>query len=522
MSSSSDDGANMSSSRPFLDHRDGSLHHRKYDVVVVGSGSGGLTAAKHAVRWGARTLLVEKLPRLGGDCTWFGCVPSKALIRCARAAKEARTAHQFGVTGYSPESVKVDWSVVRRHVRQSQQTIYGQDDSPDVLRKAGVDVVLGRLARFIDENTMELVPVGKDRGQQYSGKNDTVRADRFILCTGAGPSLPPIQGLDKIPYLTYETIFEHPVLPSSLAVVGGGPIGSELAQAFARLGSKVTLVGTMLPREDEDVRKIMKQAFVEDGVALVGGRAEKVSQGFGGITLQVSGEEQIVAEALLVASGRRPKGLEALNLEAAGVDYDPDTGIQADTKLRTTASHIYAVGDCLGGLQFTHLSGTQGSIAALNALALPFGVATAGPEPSKCPRCTFTHPEVATVGLTIMEAKEEYGSAALTTIKHMSHVDRAVCEGETNGFIKVIHLENGKILGATVVAPVAGEIASELGLAIDSNRKLTSVGRSIHSYPTFSFGLYQLAGDFLLEYLLDLGPLQTIRRLCGRRLRGPR
>jgi len=486
------------------DSEDALLRHSHYDLVVVGSGSGGLGAAKTAAKNGARTLIVERLGRLGGDCTWYGCVPSKALIRCARACSEARRAHRFGVAGVDPARVGVDWPSVQRHVRGSQELIYRQDDSPEALAKDGVEAVLGQAASFVDAHTLALEP-----------SSGTVTADRFVLCTGAGPSIPPIDGLEGVPFLTYETIFDIPALPDRLIVVGGGPIGSELAQAFARFGCRVTLVGTLLPREDEDVRAVIREAFLEDGVAFAEGRAQRVGAGASGqISLWTSSGERVEADALLIASGRRPRGLEALRLENAGVQYSAEGGIEVDSRFRTSARHIFAVGDCLGGLQFTHLAALQGGLAAFNAVALP----VAGRPPDEdCPRCTFTHPEVASVGLAEDAAREAYGDELVVARRDARHVDRAVCEGETRGFIKVLHTRGGRILGATVVSPVAGETASELGVAIASGASMYSLGTTMHAYPTFSFGLFLEGAAFATGYLASL---RSLRACCGPRLRG--
>jgi len=269
----------------------------------------------------------------------------------------------------------------------------------------------------------------------------------------------------------------------------------------------------------------MRQAFADDGVSFVDGRAEEVKKVASGILVQTSSGQNVEGDVLLIASGRKPKGLEALNLEAAGVKYDVGKGIHVNGKLQSSAAHIYAVGDCLGGLQFTHLAGFQGGLAAFNAFVLPFGGVHVNPPNSSCPRCTFTHPEVASVGLTEAEARELHGDAIQCSVRQSVDIDRAVCEGDTRGFIKIIHrpataFGGGKILGATVVSNVAGELASELGLAIAAGTPLQKLGTTMHAYPTFSFGLFQLAGEFASSWTRNLCPVRCLNRCCARRLRG--
>lgn len=499
---------------------------RDYDLVVIGSGAAGLTAAKAAAEtWGAKVLLVEKNTHFGGDCTWHGCVPSKALIRCASAVHEAKNSERFGVVGIDKSNVKCDWAQVKQHLKACQNFIYHQDDSPATLKKHGVEVAPGRLASFVDPYTLTLTkPEGvtddPDLGPMPPA---SVTADSFVVCTGAGPFVPPIKGLQDVPYITYESIFSIDALPSSLIVIGGGPIGSELAQAFRRLGSAVTIVGPIMPREDDDVREVILDVFDDDGIKAVDGLAENVSKDSdGSIKVEVKMNDgsttHVKGEQLLVCVGRVAKGLEALNLEKAQVKYSKK-GIEVDNKFKTSAGHIYACGDCIGGLQFTHLAGFQGAKAAFNAL-MP--VSLGAPANSEVCRTTFTHPEVATVGLTESEAVKQFGKDKVVVLRrHLTHNDRAICEGATQGFVKMLTNPAGKLLGATVVASVGGEMASELGLAISQGLTVQALSMQIHSYPSWVFIIQQMAGDAYIELLKESSMISLLKRsCCARRLRG--
>jgi len=257
----------------------GSMSGRDFDMVVIGSGSAGLTAAKHAARWGARVALVDKNLLYGGDCTWYGCVPSKALIRCATAVHEAKTAERFGVTGVDAGKVGCDWEKVKKHVRDCQQTIYDHDDSPKVIQAHGVETIVNRKASFKDQFTLKLEkvdvsPEGAAAEKENSFNKEEITADTFVIATGAGPFLPPIKGLQEVPYHTYESIFNLEEFPKALMVVGGGPIGAELAQAFKRLGSDVTNIDLkLMEREDDDVREVMEGVWEKEGIKFVSGFA---------------------------------------------------------------------------------------------------------------------------------------------------------------------------------------------------------------------------------------------------------
>lgn len=449
-----------------------------FDLIIVGAGSGGLTAAGFAAKLGRRVALVEK-QRIGGDCTWTGCVPSKALIKAARVAHEVRTAAHYGVRAAAPV---VEMSQVRAYVQRAIAAVY-EPESPEALRGQGLDVVVGQ-ARFTDEHT---VMVGDRR----------LTSKYFLLATGAHAVRPAIPGLADVPYLTYEEIFDNDHLPGRLIVIGAGPIGIELAQAYQRLGAQVTVIGErLLPKEEPEVAALMQRVLEAEGLHLILGRPSLVRREGAQIIVQV-GEQAVTGDLLLVATGRTPS-VEGLDLSRAGVTYS-DNGIQVDEHLRTSARHIYAAGDVVGGYQFTHFAGWQAFQAVRNAL-LPGK--SAGMS-DVVPWVTYTDPEVAHVGLTEAAARDRHGSAVLASRWAMARTDRAVCENDTQGFLKIVHKKDGTLLGATLVAGRAGEVISEFVLALRRGLKLADLAEAIHPYPTYSTPVMQLCADITVDRLLD-------------------
>jgi pyruvate/2-oxoglutarate dehydrogenase complex dihydrolipoamide dehydrogenase (E3) component len=358
---------------------------KPYDIVIIGAGSTGLTAADFAIQLGARVALVEK-DRTGGECTWTGCVPSKTLLKAARVAHHMRTAGRYGLPHVEPA---VDLKSVMAHVWAVVNEVY-HEESPDALHAAGIDVFLDA-AQFLDPHT---VATGEE----------TLSARHVLIATGAHPFLPPVGGLESVDCLTYETIWDLQVLPKRLLVLGAGPIGCEMAQAFRRFGAQVTLLSSrdrVLPRDDPAASRVLAQVFEAEGVDVrANARAERAWQDKDGIHLLAGGDE-LMGDALFVAAGRRPN-VAGLGLEEAGVSYS-DEGIQVDENPRTSARHIYAAGDCIGRHQFTHYAGWQAVIAVRNAL-LP-GASKGIPE--QVPWTTFTDPEVAHAGLTEAQARTQ-------------------------------------------------------------------------------------------------------------------
>ena len=349
-----------------------------YDLVVIGAGSAGLVAADFAARFGARVLLIEK-DRIGGDCTWTGCVPSKALLHAASLAHQSRVASHLGIR---VGGVEVDFPAVMRQVRQAVARVYSFE-TPEQLAKRGVAVEQGQ-AHFLDQHS---VAVG---GRRIHGRS-------FVICTGAVPQRPSLAGLDAVPYLTYEEVFELDELPDGLLVLGGGPVGVELAQAFARLGSHVTLLekeSRLLSAADPEAGVVLARVLAAEGVTIETGFEAVDARDTGGEIVLSSKRARFAGDRLLVATGRRPD-VEGLDLERAGVAYD-ERGVRADHNLKTSQSHIYAAGDVTGSFQFTHYAGWQGYAAARNAL-LP-GSARGLAE--TVPWAVFTEPELAQVGLT--------------------------------------------------------------------------------------------------------------------------
>ena len=465
-----------------------------YDLVIIGGGSAGLTAAGLAARLGARVAIVDRR-RLGGDCTWSGCVPSKTLLKTARVAHEMRHAGRFGLAPVdAAELAGVDLAPVMAHVGEVIDGVY-RHESPEALRAEGIDVFLGG-ARFIDEHTI-------------AAGDATVTARRFLIAVGARPFVPPISGLAEAGYLTYETIWDLEELPRRLVVAGGGPVGCEMAQAFRRLGSEVTLIEggqRLLSRDEPAASEVIAGVFAAEGIDLRLNTQLESARRSNGRTQLVAGGESLDADVLLVALGRRP-ALGELGLEQAGVAYDAH-GIEVDRHLRTSRRHIYAAGDCTGGLQFTHYAGWQAAVAVRNALVA--GAARGTSE--VVPWTTFTDPEVARVGLSEEEARRRHGDKVMVCDWPMADVDRARAEGDTTGFLKLVHLKNGRLLGATIVAARAGETIHEWVVALACRLKVGDLADVIHVYPTYSTAAMQAAAEIRVS---TASPGRSLAGWCG-------
>ncbi len=459
------------------------------DICVIGAGSAGLSVAAGAVQMGASVVLIEK-GEMGGDCLNTGCVPSKALIAAAHKAHAASANPAFGVTLPAPE---VRFDTVHDHVHGVIAAI-APHDSVERFEGLGV-MVIKAAARFLDPRTVEA-----------GGRR--IRARRFVVATGSRASVPPVPGLAESGPLTNETIFGLRQRPDHLVVMGGGPIGVEMAQAFRRLGSQVTVIEqqAILGRDEPDAVAVVRAALLADGVALMEGRkVASVRRTADGVAVELAdGGPAVSGSHLLVATGRRPN-VEGLGLEAAGIATG-DKGITVDARLRTSNRSVFAIGDVCGGPQFTHVAGYQAGIVIRNALfLLPAKVNYAA-----LPRVTYTDPELAQVGLTEAEARKA-GHAVEVLSSPLSMNDRAQAERRTEGFVRIVLGTRGRILGATIVAPHAGEMIGLWALAISSGAKIGAVAGLVLPYPTLSEASKRAAGSHFTAKLF--GP--TTRAVVG-------
>jgi pyruvate/2-oxoglutarate dehydrogenase complex dihydrolipoamide dehydrogenase (E3) component len=440
----------------------------RYNLVVVGAGTAGLVTAAGAAILGAKVAIVER-DLMGGDCLNFGCVPSKALIRSARAAAEVRDAARFGVD--VPDGARVDFAAVMERMRQLRAGL-SANDSAARFRGLGADVFIGD-ARFVARDTVEV-----------DGKR--LRFRKAAIATGARAGALPIPGLAETGFLTNESVFSLTELPRRIAVIGAGPIGCELAQTFRRFGAEVTLLEVMpqiLIREDRDAAQRIERALTRDGVDIVTDCQIRGVAKHGAdksLAVERPGRHRILnVDEILIGVGRVP-AVAGLGLEAAGVEYDPQHGIKVDDFLRTTNHRIYAAGDVASALKFTHLSDAHARILLRNALFFGRQRTSA----LTIPWCTYTDPEIAHVGL--YEAQARAGGIKVTTyLQEFAEVDRALIDGETDGFVKV-HVREGtdQIVGATIVASHAGEMISEMTMAMTAKIGLGKIANVIHPYPT--------------------------------------
>ena len=470
----------------------------EFDIVVIGGGVGGLVVAAGGATLGAKVALVEK-HRMGGDCLWYGCVPSKTLIKSARVAYAMRHADRWALRPADPAP---DLAQVMERVRGVIAEIE-PNDSPERFRALGVDVTFGD-GRFTAPDVFEV------NGRKLTGAT-------FVLATGSRPAVPPISGIAETPFLTNETLFDLREPVPSLLVVGSGPNGSELAQAMRRLGSEVTVVDIaprILPREDEDLAQVVHQQLRAEGVRYcLDTTIQRVAVGDGAIALMVKGrngeENTLGAAHLLLAAGRRPN-VEDLGLDAANVAMH-NGQIVVDAHLRTTNPRIYAVGDVAGGYQFTHLAEHHAGIVLRHAI---FKLWWTKPSPV-VPWCTYTDPELARVGLSETDAQER-GIAHRVYRFPFADVDRARTDSDTQGFAKLVTDPRGKLLGAAIVGPAAGELIAECVLALSKGLHAKDLSAVIHAYPTLA-QINRRAADQRMKEGLTPSSKRWIKRIFGLR-----
>jgi len=444
----------------------------RYNIVVIGAGTAGLVTAAIAAGVGAKVALIEK-HLLGGDCLNVGCVPSKGIIRASRAWAQMQNAEEFGI--HIPGAVKYDFSEAMARMRRLRARI-SRTDSAHRYKSLGVDVFIGE-GRFSGPDTIEVGGM-------------TLTFKKAAICTGARATAPTIEGLREAGYLTNETIFSLTDLPRRLGVIGAGPIGSEMAQCFARFGSRVTVLekmGHVLPREDADAAEIVQRQMMRDGVQFIFDSkiARVASRGNEkAIYYEMHGSmKELVVDQILVGIGRAPN-VEGLGLEKVGVECT-GSGVKVNHQLQTTNARIYAAGDICSPFKFTHAADAMAQVVIQNALfPHPFGLAYAGTDSLLMPWCTYTQPEIAHVGLYEADAKAK-GWEVETFTYNLDEVDRAILDGEDEGFAR-IHVRKGtdKILGATIVAAHAGEMISEFTVLMKTGQGLKTLTSTIHPYPT--------------------------------------
>jgi pyruvate/2-oxoglutarate dehydrogenase complex dihydrolipoamide dehydrogenase (E3) component len=429
-----------------------------HDAIVIGAGAAGLTAAGGCALFGLQVALIERA-EMGGECLNTGCVPSKALLAAA-----ARAAHQGERLGVALGEARVDWASIRNHIENSIAAIE-HHDSVERFEGMGVEVIRGQ-ACFLSKDTVRV-------GER------TLRAPRLVVATGSRPAIPPIEGIETVPYLTNENLFQLNALPRHLAIIGAGGIGMEMAQAFRRLDSEVTVIAPMRPleRDDEEAAALVRARLEAEGVRFVTGEVQRCNGTGTDLLLTCNGGEIIPCSHVLVAAGRRAN-IDSLDLAKAGIEVGKD-GIVVDARRRSTNKRIYAIGDCRAGPRFTHVSGYEGSNAALEiALGIP-----AKADFTALPHCTFTSPELAQVGMTEAEARAQHGDKVRVVRQNFSDNDRAVCDGADEGFLKLV-MKGGKVLGATVVGEHAGELLLPWSQVISGKASTFAMGSAVVAYPS--------------------------------------
>jgi len=476
----------------------------EFDSIVIGGGAAGLTASGICANFGAKTMMIEK-NRLGGDCTWTGCVPSKVLLKAGKVAQQIRDASKFGLVESEPN---IDFAKVIQHVDKVRKEVYEDADRPEIFEDMGIEVVGGD-ASFINDHTIQI--------KLTNGETRKVTSRYFFIAAGGSAFVPPIEGIDSVDYLTNDSLFEITELPQELLIIGGGPIGTEMSQAFTNLGSKVTVIdmapGIMM-NDDPELTQILFNELKKEGVNYelnaavksVSKTKEKVS-----VKIEIDGKEKIVSgDKLLMATGRKPN-LDGLGLDEAGVEYNKK-GITINSSCQTNKKNIYAIGDIASKYQFTHMSEHMAKIATSRAmLKIPMKM-----DLKHITWATFTSPELAHVGATEKELNEKGEKFEVYRFPY-SKIDRAVTEGDSVGLIKIYAKKiSGKILGASVVGAHAGELISEYAVAMKNGVSLRNIADTIHPYPSWGLGARRAADQWYIRNQ-SAGTVKWIKRIFGYR-----
>ncbi|MEQ9266771.1 MAG: FAD-dependent oxidoreductase [Balneolaceae bacterium] len=474
----------------------------EFDAIVIGGGAAGLTASGIAANLGAKTMMIES-HLLGGDCTWTGCVPSKVILKAGKVAHQIKTASTYGLIDSEPE---INFQNVIKHVHKVREEVYEDADRPEIFEEMGIEVVFGKGA-FKDKHTIEI--------KLHDGTTRTVTGKYFFIATGARAAVPPIEGLDSVEYLTNESLFEIDQFPEELMIIGGGPIGIEMSQAFANLGSKpviIDMADQIMQNDDAELVQILMDELKSQGVSFeLGSSIKKISRNGDKIQVHIEqgGKARVIEGShLLMATGRRPN-IEELNLESTGISYTKK-GITVNNSCQTNVSHIYAIGDVSGRYQFTHMSEHMAKVATTKALLkLPMSLDT-----KHVPWATYTEPELAHVGATEGELVSK-GTKFETYRFPYSKIDRAITEGQTTGLIKIYASKlTGKIYGASVVGAHAAEMISEYVLAMKNGVTLRKLADTIHPYPSWALGARRAADQWYIKNQSE-GTVKWIKRIFG-------
>ncbi|NQZ72195.1 MAG: FAD-dependent oxidoreductase [Dinoroseobacter sp.] len=469
------------------------MNRIKTDILVIGAGSGGLSIAAGASQMGAKVVLLEG-HKMGGDCLNYGCVPSKALLASAKQAQAMRTGKKYGVSPAMPE---VSYGAAKDHVHEVIETI-APVDSQERFEGFGVHVIR-EFGKFISPTEVQ------------AGDN-VITARRIVIATGSRPFVPPIPGVDSVPYETNETIFDLRDQPEHLIIIGGGPIGMEMAQAHVRLGSKVTVLegAKALGKDDPELAAIALERLRAEGIDIIeGALAEKIEGSAGKITIHTKDGQTFQGSHLLMAVGRTPN-VDKLDLEKAGIDYDR-SGLKVDASLRTTNKRVYGVGDVASKLQFTHVAGYQAGVLVRQiVLGMP-----AKNREDHIPWATYTDPEIAQVGLTEAQAREQYGEKLFVARYAFHENDRLIAEGKTTGLIKVMVVK-GKPIGASIVGAQAGELIGMWAMAIANGLKMSAIANTVLPYPTVSEVNKRAASAYFTPKLFENPWVKRIVRLVQR------